>query len=169
MTSSSLSLAQRSTRGRPASGTGRASADSILSLVGLWRLACLAFAVAAAVATAADADDGPDPATLLSGGLLQEGAPWDAPGAFKIEDAGHPLALDLQRSRTIRALLLQADGNDVYFVDASVDGVSWRTVWRVPRYGGMPGLRTRVTVLSEPVQARFIRVRPTVGDGAFSI
>lgn len=151
----------------PASFTGRAGVDSILSLVGLWRLACLAFAAAATVGAA---DDGrPDPTTLLTGALLQEGAAWDAPGAFRIENAEHPLAVDLQRPQTIRALLLQADGNDVYFVDISQDGVSWRTVWRAPRYGGLPGLRTRVTTLSEPVRARFIRVRPTVGDGAFSV
>jgi len=74
----------------------------------LWRPLCLALAATSVVATA---DDRPDPTTLLTGPLLQEGAAWDAPGTFTIADVDHPLALDLQRPQAIRALLLQADGS----------------------------------------------------------
>ncbi len=114
-------------------------------------------------------DTPPDATTILTGTLLPEGAAWNAPGSFVIDGVDHPLAFDLQASRRIRAVLLQADGNDVYFVEVSRDSRSWRTIWRTPRYGGLPGLRTRTTLLPTAVEARFVRVRPTYGDGAFSV
>lgn len=113
--------------------------------------------------------DGPGPVEILLGPLLPEGSPGDAPGTVELADVRTPLALDLQQPRPVRALLLQADGNDVYWVEGSLDARTWSTLWRVPAFGGLPGLRTRATVLGAPVSLRYVRVRATFGDGAFSV
>ncbi len=132
-------------------------------------LAVAILGLAAASAAFAEIDTPPDAATILTGTLLPEGTASDDPASFVIKDIGHFVAFDLGAPRRIRAILLQADGNDVYFVEVSNDDRSWQTIWRAPRYGGLPGLRTRTTVLSAAVEARFVRVRPTYGDGAFSV
>ena len=83
----------------------------------------LAWTLATGLGLAAPAlgTDGPGPAEILLGPLLPEGSPGDAPGTVKLADARTPLALDLQQPRPVRALLLQADGNDVYWVEGSLD------------------------------------------------
>jgi hypothetical protein len=133
------------------------------------RIAILGLAAAFGAVVPVAADDSPDAATMLTAPLLPEGTAWNDPRAYVIDGFGHPLLFDLRASRRIRAILLQADGNDVYFVETSGDLQSWRTIWRTPRYGGLPGLRTRSTLLPAAVEARFIRIRPTAGDGAFSV
>jgi hypothetical protein len=110
-----------------------------------------------------------DAASLLTGPLLPEGSPSSAPGVIVLRDQATPMALDLQRPWVVRAILLQADGTDVYFVETSTDAASWRTVWRVPRVPGLPGQRTRTIVLSAPVTARYLRVRGAMGDGSYSV
>jgi len=110
-----------------------------------------------------------DPRTLIDAPLLPEGSAWNAPTAVVLENVGDPLVADLGRSVQFRALLLQADGNDVYWLEASEDGQAWIVVWRVPRTYGLPGLRTRTNTLSEQASARFLRVRATSGDGGFSV
>jgi hypothetical protein len=133
----------------------------------LWRrLAWFFLLIAGPVA---HAEERPDPNTLLTGALLAEGSPWDSPGTFKLDDIDKSLTLDLQREWTIRGLLLQADGDDIYFVEGCDDGVSWKALWRVPRFSGVPGLRTRTTVLAQAVRVRYVRIRPTLGDGAFAV
>lgn len=112
---------------------------------------------------------GPDPVTLLSGPLLPEGSPADVAGTVTLAGVQDALLLDLQHSRPVRALLLQADGNDVYWVEGSDDAQRWATLWRVNAYGGQPGLRTRSTLLATPVHLRFVRVRATAGDGLYTV
>jgi len=110
-----------------------------------------------------------DASSLLSGTLLPEGSSSDAPGVFTLRDQATPLAIDLRQPKIVRAILLQADANDVYFVEASSDGTSWNMLWRVPRVQGPPGLRTRTAVLSAPVTVQYLRVRVGLGDGSYAV
>ncbi len=110
-----------------------------------------------------------EPRTLIDAALLPEGSAWNSPSATVLADVADVLVVDLGRSVRFRALLLQADGNDVYWIEASEDGQAWAVVWRVARAYSLPGLRTQTTTLREQSQGRFLRVRATTGDGAFSV
>jgi len=124
--------------------------------------------LAAAGAPAATTLQGADASALMDGALVPEGAASNMPGSIPIA-YDQPLVVDLRDARSIRALLLQADSNDVYAVEVSDDALSWRPLWRAPRVEGTPGLRTRTLLLPAAVTGRFLRVRPTVGDGAYFV
>ncbi len=110
-----------------------------------------------------------DPRTLIEAPLLPEGSGPEAATVTALADPGDSLLVDLGRSVGFRALLLQADGNDVYWVEASENGDSWDALWRVPAAYGPPGLRTRSVVLDAEHRARFLRVRATSGDGRYAV
>jgi len=132
------------------------------------RARALPFAVAWLCATrlaAATADNH----SLIDAPLLPEGSAWDSASASVLADVADPLVVDLGRSVRFRAVLLQADGNDVYRVEGSEDGTTWQTLWLVPKAFSLPGLRTRTTTLREEAGARFLRVRATSGDGGFAV
>lgn len=109
-----------------------------------------------------------DTAALLEGPLLPEGSDWNAPGAAILADTDTAITVPLARPVEARALLLQADFDDTYFVEGSDDGTAWRVLWRVPALAAPPGLRSRWTRLEPPERFRFVRVRPTSGSG-FSV
>ncbi len=107
---------------------------------------------------------------LTTGPLLPESSRVDQPGVAQLADLTTPLVLDLQRPERLVGLVLQADADDVYWVEASADGRTWRTIWRVPRIdGGRPGLRTRSLRLPSPVEARLLSVRATVGSPPYAV
>jgi hypothetical protein len=101
-----------------------------------------------------------DSATVTDGRLATEGA---APGDGAVVLAGprSAIVIDLGTLHQVRALLLQASAEDVYFVETSSDGSSWRVRWRVAPVHPGPALRTRRTVLPRSAPARWIRLRPT--------
>ncbi len=76
------------------------------------------------------------------------------------------MVVDLGAPRSVSALLLQAAATGVYFVETSTDASTWRTAWRVEPVPGPPVARTRTTVLRRPVEARWLRVRPTTSGSA---
>src|SRR5262245_36423097 len=129
-------------------------------------VAALLLLLASAGAPAVSPPPAADASALIDGVLAPEGAASNMPGSLAMS-FDKPVVVDLRSARSLRALLLQADGNDVYAVEISDDAVSWRPLWRAPRVEGTPGLRTRTTLLPAPVTARFIRVRPTAGDGVY--
>ena len=107
--------------------------------------------------------DGSAASVAADGRLAPEGAyPGEAP-AVALEGVRSALVVDLGATQTLAALLLQADTADVYFVEASMDGEAWDVLWRLAPQAGVGGLRTRTTVLPQPVPARWLRVRPTTG------
>jgi hypothetical protein len=131
-------------------------------------VAALLLLLAAAGEPAVSPRPAADASALIDGVLAPEGAASNMPGSLAMS-FDKPVVVDLRSARSLRALLLQADGNDVYAVEISDDAVSWRPLWRAPRVEGTPGLRTRTTLLPAPVTARFIRVRPTAGDGVYFV
>jgi hypothetical protein len=105
------------------------------------------------------------PPVVTDGRLAVEGiAPGDA--ALTLAGVRSAVVVDLGAPRRVSALLLQASGSEVYFTEASNDATSWRTVWRVEPVPGPPVARTRTTVLRRPVEARWLRVRPTTAGSA---
>ena len=109
-------------------------------------------------------------ALITDGVIAPEGASWDAPVAVTFGSGGS-ITFDLGRSRSIGALFIQADANDTYDIDGSVDGrpgsfVSLTEVHNVVSRGH--GLRTR-TGTFDPVSIRYLRVAAGTGDAMFSI
>lgn len=104
-------------------------------------------------------------AVVTDGRLAAEGT-FPRGHSVALDDVRSASVVDLGAHRTVAALLLQASTTDVYFVEASTDGVSWRVIWRVAGLPGHPVLRTWTTVLPRPVSARWLRVRTTTARSA---
>jgi hypothetical protein len=81
---------------------------------------------------------------------------------------GDPPLVDLGGARTIHALLVQAGSDDVYTVEGSADGESWRPL-AVARADARTGLRSRALRLSRTATVRYLRVLPGEGDGRFHL
>lgn len=106
-------------------------------------------------------------ALLTDGQVLSEGAAWNSPGAVPL-GAGERFAFDLGDALPLRALLLQADANDSYLVEGSLDGVAFERLGLLPELGELHGLRTRALGLAgAPV--RFLRLRVAHGDGRAAV
>jgi hypothetical protein len=91
-------------------------------------------------------------------------APLSIEGSTRILDErlllgnrGGFIQLDFGEVVQVAALLIQAEFDDRYSVETSLDGVSWTPLWNVGPVGG-PGLRIRHEVL-RPVEVRHLRVR----------
>lgn len=109
-----------------------------------------------------------DPRTIGDGLLAREGWPSDSPQAARLAGRAASVSFDLGAARPIRALLVQADPDDVYEVAASVDGWSWQPLWQAP-VAGASGLRTRRFELPAPVSARYLRIAGSGGDGRYAV
>jgi spermidine synthase len=107
---------------------------------------------------------------VTDGAVGQEGAEWDAPQAVTFMGAGS-LTYDLGETHSLSAAFIQADANDTYRLEGSLDGTpgSYQPlaeIENVRRLGH--GLRKR-TVRFAPRSVRFLRVSEGTGDGAYSI
>ncbi len=109
-----------------------------------------------------------DPRSIGDGLLAREGWPADSPQAARLAGRDASVSFDLGVARPIRALLVQADHDDVYEVAASVDGWSWQPLWQAPA-AGASGLRTRRVELASPVNARYLRVTSSGGDARYAV
>jgi hypothetical protein len=110
-----------------------------------------------------------DSATLLGAPLLPEGAAWNAPGVQVFESRQERLDVALAHPVRVSALLVQADFDDTYFVEGSLDGESFQLLWRVPPLPAPPGLRSRYTRLDPAPLVRHLRLRASFGPGAYSV
>ncbi len=107
-------------------------------------------------------------AVMTDAQVAPEGALWNARAAFVLDAATPTLTWDLGAPYELRALLLQADGNDVYPIAGSLDGVEFTPLVEVSPASPGVGLRTRTPRLGgRPV--RFLRLAAPAGDGAYSI
>ena len=110
------------------------------------------------------------PGVVADGNLAFEGSWWDQPAFTVVLTTPQAfLLIDLQQDTEVRALVLQGDNNDVYHVEASLDGASWREIWAARPLVDKMGLRTRWIQLPGPQAAHYLRVRGTDGDGFFSV
>ncbi|MES1172003.1 MAG: hypothetical protein ABUL77_02095 [Bacteroidota bacterium] len=111
-------------------------------------------------------------ATLVTdGAVAPEGAEWNAPVAVVFDTLAGSVTYDLGAPTPVAALVVQADANDTYKVQGSLDGTpgSFKLLVDVDNVSDRGhGLRTRsVQIPPEPV--RFLRVGEGVGDGFFSL
>ncbi len=106
------------------------------------------------------------PHRVSDGVVASEGADWNGPQAAVLQSAGST-TFDLGRPTPLDSLWIQADGNDLYSVAVSDDGLTWRDVAVVPIVDGH-GLRGRSVSLGG-VEARHLKVGQPEGDGFYSI
>jgi hypothetical protein len=110
-------------------------------------------------------------ALVTDGAVAPEGAQWDAPVAVVLDTAAGSLTFDLGKPTPISALFVQADANDTYKIQGSLDGTpgSYKLLVDVDNVLDRGhGLRSRSMQI--PAEAvRFLRVGEGVGDGSFSI
>lgn len=112
-------------------------------------------------------NDGTPNAALLSDGVAStDGDIWNSPRAALIERTG-VVEWDLGAQKTIAAMRLQADNNDRYTVQGSLDRATWYPVWVAPVVE-LPGVQTRT---SPPLNAsaRYLRLTAEGGDNLFSV
>jgi spermidine synthase len=114
-----------------------------------------------------------DVALITDGVVVPEGATWDAPQAVRLIGAETSLTFDLGRSRSVSALYIQADANDVYRISASRDGApgSFEPITEIENVVDQRGhgLRSRTLSLPAPVKVRYLRLADARGDGFFSL
>jgi hypothetical protein len=107
------------------------------------------------------------PAVITDEQVATEGQRWNGAEALVLSSPDAAVAVDLGAEYEVRNLVVQADNDDAYWVDASSDGRGWRPIWRAGPAAGA-GLRIRAGEIS-PVAARYLRVRPQGGDGFYSV
>lgn len=99
-----------------------------------------------------------------------EGATWDAVTSVTFTGSGS-ITFDFGEARSLSAVFIQADGNDVYRLAGSLDGTpgSFRAIGELASVAERGhGLRGR-TLQFDPITLRFLRVSDGPGDGSFSI
>jgi hypothetical protein len=105
-----------------------------------------------------------DAERVLSGRFAAEGSdPSDH--ALRLDT---PLTIDFGALRTLRALMIQADHDDVYTIEGSLDGMTWFRL-AVAGESGRGGLRSRAIRLSRTAVARQLRITASGGDGSFAV
>jgi hypothetical protein len=98
-----------------------------------------------------------------------ESTNWDNPQYAVITPAGSALQVDLGKSYTLSQLIVQADNNDSYAVEGSLDGASWTRLTDIAPYGSWGLTKRPAITLSPAVSTRFIRIYATGGDGSYSV
>lgn len=107
---------------------------------------------------------------IQDGRLAQEGTFWsNRSHALVLKEENAHLRIDLGGTRNVGALVIQADKNDTYAIEASLDGEEWVPLWLAPPVNTEDGLRTRHTRLDTPRPVRYLRVEGRDGDGYYSI
>jgi len=118
---------------------------------------------------------------ILDGVFTEEGAARDGRDCLFWEDEETSFTLDLGGRFVLTGLRIQADGNDDYLVEYSLEGEEYQTlaVFLEEFRGGEPGMFTMSNVPndeyrvglpeSEPVPAGYVRISASRGDGRFSL
>jgi hypothetical protein len=107
------------------------------------------------------------PALITNGIMAPEGTVWND-WSYAVQVAG-TLTVDLgQTYGGINRIIVQADDNDNYKVEYSIDGSAWTIMYDIP-LGTDHGLRSRDSGPLPPVSARYIRLSVTGGDSWYSV
>ncbi len=106
------------------------------------------------------------PEVMRDGIADWEGANWDTSNTAIIGKDGF-IEYDLGEELPIGAALIQADNNDNYFLDGSLDGKTWTQLWKA-QPDPLPGVRTR-TIKTLNGRARYLKLYARGGDNLFSV
>lgn len=108
-----------------------------------------------------------DLSIVTTGHFLPEGSPWDSPDAVTF-DSSSSIEVALSAAVAIGGIALQADNNDTYVIEWSLNGDEWHLLARAQAARGN-GLRTRSINFHRQISLRYLRIRGQDGDGHFSI
>ena len=111
-----------------------------------------------------------DVALITDGNVGPEGAQWDAPVTVTFDQPTGAVTYDLGEARSVSAVVVQADANDVYKISGSLDGApsSYKPLSEVTNVVSRGhGLRTRA-VEFPAATIRYLRVGEASGDNYFS-
>ncbi|XXF75406.1 VWD domain-containing protein [Myxococcaceae bacterium GXIMD 01537] len=118
--------------------------------------------------TAAGAVSG-NPQVVTNTIFAPAGHSWRDVQYVVVTPAGTSLTVDLGAIHSLARLVVQADNNDTYLVESSIDGVVWSTLVTIPMFGGA-GMRTRPMItLPSRVDARYARISALSGDNSYSV
>jgi hypothetical protein len=106
------------------------------------------------------------PEKLADGALSPTGDYWDT-ALTTIIPPDAQVTIDLGQPVAIGAAMIQADNNDVYLLQGSMDGQSYFTVWAAPPVRGS-GMRMRTTDRLSAT-ARYLKLSASGGDGVYSV
>ncbi len=112
------------------------------------------------------ANDAVGGARANDGAIVSEGADWNGPRAARIESGAGNISFDLGAPVHVGQVWVQADANDVYVVQGSLDGQQWFEVGAIPIVDGH-GLRARSIATNHEV--RHLRIGEPEGDGLYSL
>jgi hypothetical protein len=121
-------------------------------------------------------------AEIMSDGILPaQSIPWDSASCVHWKDRSATFVIDIEKTGIVRDMTLQVSGDDLYLIEASMDGVSFREILRIlPEYGGKaPEMDTMSTsgesihfmkeIDIDPFQARYLRITASGGDGKYAV
>ncbi|MEW6434172.1 MAG: hypothetical protein AB1730_21945 [Myxococcota bacterium] len=108
----------------------------------------------------------PDAERMADGTAPSDGDLWKTQYTAVLAPAGS-VVWDFGMVRPIGATRIQADNNDTYHLDVSMDGATWTRLWSAKPVD-VPGVQTRT---SEPLsaQGRYVRLTAEGGDSMYSV
>ena len=104
---------------------------------------------------------------LTDGTLAPNGDFWNTPLTGLLPSSQATMTFDLGSEMPIAAAFIQADNNDRYLLEGSVDGTTYTTLWEAAPVRGS-GLRARTSDTISG-RARYLRLSAAGGDGAYSV
>lgn len=104
---------------------------------------------------------------LADGRGVREGSDWTAEGAAIFQSSDAEVLFDLGAAQLLTHAFIQADNNDAFLLEGSLDGSSWGSVWRAGVVGGA-GVRMRSGTFA-PVRLRYLRLRAESNDDLVSV
>jgi hypothetical protein len=96
-----------------------------------------------------------------------EGGQWDTTATTRFLDSDSFVVFDLGEVHPVQAIWIQADNDDDYVVETSLDGEHFDVAWRSGPGSGA-GMRERFKGDLQK-QARFLRLSARGGDGHYSV
>lgn len=104
---------------------------------------------------------------LVDDTIHRDGSPWNGSRSAIFEGTNARVTWTFDRPTRIRAMLVQGDNNDTYFVEGSLDGETFTPLWTVPKHP-RPGLQTRLGQGFDGL-VKHLRVGVGEGDGAYAL
>lgn len=108
------------------------------------------------------------PDVITDGEIPVQGSAYNGEHSAVFLKPSSEVTWDLGEVRTIRAVYIQADNNDLYVLSISTDGHTFQPVFKAPMVPKTVGMQGRI---GQGVQwkARYVRLQPLGGDGAYGV
>lgn len=107
------------------------------------------------------------PERLTDGLAPKDGGFWNSNRTAVFSSRHSSVIFDLGAEKPVGAVAVMADNNDTYQIAGSSDGVTYTTLWTVPRVRE-PGMRYR-SKGGLDAKARYLKLWPGPGDASLSV